>query len=1630
MTPSEDPSDWGAVPADDGPTSWGAVSHDDGPEAWGAVPEDEDAPSPLGSALRQGARSVGAGIGGALGMVGGAALGAFGGPAAPVTVPAAAIGGGFAGGMAGQRLEDWLLDKFGANEGDGALSNAQQQKDIETNPISSFAGQMAGSIGPGFGLGSGLKLAQRAIGAGIQGGLEAGQEAYRGDDMDPAKVGVAVIAGGLAGRPHGWVRNLEGRLTRAPININTSGDTTLPNRDVKQEYTDEAVPEAPAPRGPTPGTKGAANPEEWEATQGMLDKLDPDDPRYEHVQTYMDELEKVQQRPDGLTPSAAPRVALGVSESPAPPSQDATSTGQPEGQGAGTKAVAEGATDGRKDALKPGAQVSTQDSALMTQGDRAPDIAAALPSAQGKPPPEPPVETGLPQRAPIPQDRIQALHARNRGLDQEAPQGTLNVDRPAAAQAAIEGRPPTPEPPVETGLTAAVTPEPKAPLTAEQTASIERLRNTMSDPVKERFDALDPQEQAQHASDPEVIKAVQASENYRNPRTTEHDGKSYAVNGKPEKNRVDESVKAVKQAIAEIPEGDLSIERDKEGVNKKAIQEHAKDVVNRTNELYAEAKKKYGKDDPIADGDLFMPNLLENRLAEHTIFGAAKKAAAKNASWKTLEEYVTKLKDPTARPDVDSDIGLKDRPSLDDVQAAQPEGGRVPFGKFDNTNQVESSHDAAAHDTLRTWIDGLPDAEYDHLKILYPDLETNVRTTSQPERLLTKLSAEFPDDLTEAGDRTLAQRPGNVEHPAEGIPGGKRTAITGAKDIDTLERRTTGKSLKGTPEFEALAARYGGGKVATPEEAAAAKATVGDRLKAEEAAQNNIENIPTTWDAATRSLMKFAGDEGGGGPVPKWVSDWFSPKAESPADPARAPDVKQHLDQVGKVFSWIRGYANERASDKMHIRGNEAKALATGLTPEQWDQIERAVTDRTENALPGKLRETEKEVVAPLRDEGDATYQRIWDKNEALGLGIKNLQDPSLVGATRNVPRISIKEDVSDPETGNVVSGNKYSNMADSLRPREFAALHDEVSGDRLVLHRGDDGKFSIFQNGNVRPLTKLPSTFTGSIGDVLPLYKGGKKIDFKVDEAGSHEIEAATAGAVDTNGVDQSVKYIHNPVITHSNRLNQLQNVEANIDLIQKIKDDPWWKENTTTDWEKAKKLGYDQDQTTLDALGKQNGKDVYMPRNMRWLLNDMHQQGFGGDDSKFLAQAGSIMARTFLVTGSPIHVGNMLTNAAINRGYENITPKGLHDLGVYGGRAVRALMDPTNSKDYYNALDAGVQFQFHNTLTNDLIPNMMKRFGVEVAKTPWKYDPIAKAFGMSTPDLAKTIEHASTGEMWRIGDMFPLQRFMELTEGQGMDPKDAADEVNKFSSYASGPTFGSTGHVGRFMQQLMTDPRATLFGRWHMLLVRSMASIVQKGLGPDSTAAQRGQAAGQALAAAGIAYVIYPAVDKAFQAMSGNPDAKMGRRGMLAITDAIQHVFQGDKDYAKAVSPLITPAIPISMLDQVRRNRNWADKPIVQQMPWNSVRNVAKAGGQIADWTAQNAVPPYGNIAQGLVKGDTLAGTAGKFAAGMVGGQLPSPKARAYEAHIQQLNNRNMKHSDKNPVGPLSWLATHFGK
>ncbi len=165
--------------------------------------EPQDKPQPeseLQTFSREAAHAV---VPAAGGFIAGAGAGALAGSVVPGW---GTLAGAVVGGLAGAYGTDWAQDKV--LKASGYDDSAQRQANLEVNPKSAFAGQLAPAAAA-MRFDRAAPIVARAISGGLMGGIEAGQELYNEGKVSPGKVLAAGAVGAVLPTPNRVGRALE-----------------------------------------------------------------------------------------------------------------------------------------------------------------------------------------------------------------------------------------------------------------------------------------------------------------------------------------------------------------------------------------------------------------------------------------------------------------------------------------------------------------------------------------------------------------------------------------------------------------------------------------------------------------------------------------------------------------------------------------------------------------------------------------------------------------------------------------------------------------------------------------------------------------------------------------------------------------------------------------------------------------------------------------------------------------------------------------------------------------------------------------------------------------------------------------------------------------------------------------------------------------------------------------------------------------------------------------------------------------------------------------------------------------------------------------------------------------------------
>jgi len=1009
---------------------------------------------------------------------------------------------------------------------------------------------------------------------------------------------------------------------------------------------------------------------------------------------------------------------------------------------------------------------------------------------------------------------------------------------------------------------------------------------------------------------------------------------------------------------------------------------------------------------------------------------------------KYTPEEGARLEQETKR--IEADIE-KNRRSLPDAAAEvllskAREGesrGRPELRQIDNSDGGESQTYVLQHDTLVNWINGLPDDAHNLLFTLHPDLETNVATTQDPDKLRRILFNQL-----EATFEAV---------PAEDAPVVKTTSVKTAADIPkrerivtapaTAEKLSTGTVLdRNSPEFKAIAAATLAALQAKPVVVGKEARAAADQ-KLAEAEQVRAEK--GTFERVSDFFDEIVTDERGAVEIPEWMLNPVKTVKHTVKSfwwPGYNEPTRQYADQLGAKFVRLTNRKTEYRGKlrKNALKARDPKTKKSQLSPLEHTQLRQALELGQARALPAKLKDYYDTHIKWMEDD----YAKFYDEYKAKAENYKVTGWEDLPERTSNgngfyefVPRIQkgsqkwdhvdeydpyadpTKERTLDPWGGEGEAS--LHQFAGTAQKRGYFTLVDTVSGHRVVYIPGADS-ITFMRNGapSKLKLTRDMGNFNpNQVGSTVRLKKKGKETLFQVDHSGIDEIKHAMGKDPATG--EWRVEYHDNPLLTYSNALMGLQSALENLKLYDEIISSNDFQSHLKRGLSKkeVKELKYAQ--TNLPQF-----KNMWMPQRWAWVMNDFMNpsisQSWNEHDGKWaikkLDAFSSFFTKNIVVWAPLVQAFNEADKFFIGRGAKWLSPKDTKILVKTFARAVKSVREQDDLQR--EIIEAGGNPMLMHTLTHGVMEQIAKASGTEVPKKLSKLDPIARVFGVSTAEAASRAYDAASAPMWWLSDILYTQRYLEEREA-GLSPEKAAKSVHDFvDSYQVPPTvLGS-----RLAKKVLSTPFLSMFNPYHYGLLRGFATILRNLTRPDASYKERGVAAGQAAAMIALMTLVYPALSEGYASLTGNPKSKFDERGMTRIAGLVRDVAKGEKDPQSLTQIVYTPSVPTNAAWELLGNKDWRGKPIVETQNLLDPENAAKAVGQLTEYLVGQAVPPYKVASNVAMRPDADASLiAQKVIEQLIIGGIntPSPGQVRREIMRVKLQMQSERARDKRPRG-----------
>lgn len=689
-----------------------------------------------------------------------------------------------------------------------------------------------------------------------------------------------------------------------------------------------------------------------------------------------------------------------------------------------------------------------------------------------------------------------------------------------------------------------------------------------------------------------------------------------------------------------------------------------------------------------------------------------------------------------------------------------------------------------------------------------------------------------------------------------------------------------------------------------------------------------------------------------------------------------------------------------------YVLDGTAQALADDLHAIRQSSVaDRAEVGNTIRALPEEAKNPAIGEKLYHAAEDPAEYAKLTPEEKAisdqhldplrqeqfdLALEAKKLGGDDLVDDPNFMHRIA----KGHAPTYDSISGNAYDPVTgtrglprttSALQERKFYAI-ESPSGVRKVITPNDNG-FSVWNN---KVKTDVPSTAEIKPGEVIDV--NGQP--WGVTHARTKEIEQHGQFAG-----NKPAEYHKNAFVNTADAVVHLREVVRNLKFVEEVKKSQWWLNHA------VRKGGNQQ--------APKGWREPLMPQFKGWevdpkiadVLDDFYQPGLH-DFAPGGALHGLRAINQFATSSmfwSPIgHMQNVGVHWTVARGWDWLRPGPMRHFATDMTRAIKAVV--TQNKDYQRFLKAGGGLVHGGVKNADFCGELGRHMGMQIEKNWSQYKPLFNKIGLKHPYEAVAWWYGKMRNvLWQSSDMFMIHRYLEL-ERKGYSTARAIKDAEKHIPNYRIPTtvIGSRG-----LSKVLQEPGLTNFARYHYGMWNSfmhMATDLAKG-----TKAEKKEALGNVAALAFMGYVAYDVMDAIYQKITGDPNAKLLRRGAMSVPHGLAEMSRGEESFSQFLGSNITMAPAV--------------KEILQQFFGKDFFTGKELGGAVprVEHGAEAMVSPYGTAAQLYRGGEGSRGFGRTAADTVVGGQNTSEKTFKGKQYGKMLREKAAARHEEKPQGPL---------
>lgn len=703
---------------------------------------------------------------------------------------------------------------------------------------------------------------------------------------------------------------------------------------------------------------------------------------------------------------------------------------------------------------------------------------------------------------------------------------------------------------------------------------------------------------------------------------------------------------------------------------------------------------------------------------------------------------------------------------------------------------------------------------------------------------------------------------------------------------------------------------------------------------------------------------------------------------------SRPPEVTDPRKLENQLFQ-LRGMTTADRVEGLH----RTEALPADATPETWEKLYHHEEDPKGVPLTPEEQAIYDQHIAPMKAEADQLTRELENITGVKANVTEGNYTPRYVkGRTRSFGE-ALEQWKQGVEARFGGAGTRSMRKSvDAQKRRQFFNAVNSQTGEKQVVYVAPGGKvlpFGEAAGGHEFDLGEL-GTIKGHVAPGAKFLDGSGR-SWSIEDATTKEIEGVAA-----------TRYSKNLFANRLDNLLKLRSAVRNAKFLEQLKASPDW--GTVA----VKREG---SAVTPETNGRP-WRTPKMDQFREWQVDpriadaiDDFAKDMGDPDSlnNSLQKIGKVM--NFVMFINPkAHIDNVLNHMMVERGL----------VGNVAGapRSIRNLIRATKSvltadKDYVRTLRSGASLPYARYLSDDLHAAIIKKLGGEAERDPSAWSRIAEAAGY--PD-AKTMlarwANVPQKVLWAASDIMTQSRTYELME-RGKSLEHAFQETERHM-----PNYRVPGQVlgKRWLSELFGNPAVGRFGRYQYGRLASYFRMMREAFGPDMSLKERAESLDKMAMLGAYMLVLYPAMDKAWQLVTGNPNAKTTRSGAASIPQAITDVVNGDKKPGDLPASIFTPGVPLEMPMELYYGRYlWSGEPIVRQEDIEAGR-YGRAAKDVLNYGA-GKLSTLGQAGQTLIgKGDM--GTIGLSALGV---KVPTDEQATAKQRAKIINEKKARSRDR---------------